>query len=426
MKSQNEKRENDDFNMLTPEAPEINDISYNCTKCSSQIEILSISEENNTIEFKCKNKNTHGYQKMKIKEYLESMEIQKQKNIEDDAACETHSLNGKKKNVGYCFDCKQHLCNECIQSRTHIKHNKSYIMEICPIQEDLDAISEIIKNYENKISNLKLSKDKEIENLKIILNKEKDKEKEKYNRKIELNKENNKKEIQSNYERCLSDIEKIKKRAENEISKRNKNLEKEKDYINNKYKLLNEEEKANYLNTIKKLDNSLEEKIKNSDLNRTIENLNYFIKINKIAYDTYNACNDNYFNNININNILLSYNKNEYIKNQIMKKIFKDNFEERIKVWERQKDENIDNLNKIVVKEGDEKEEIKEKEKKHEIKGKLKEDDERNDIKKKFEKEGEEKEREDEMEKRLNDVNYWKVDNSSNDDIMKAVLNDLD
>ena len=45
----------------TPQSKiEISDINYNCTECSSLIEILSINEDNNCIEFKCLNKeNNH-------------------------------------------------------------------------------------------------------------------------------------------------------------------------------------------------------------------------------------------------------------------------------------------------------------------------------------------------------------------------------
>ena len=47
---------------------------YNCTECSSLIEILTIDDINNLIEFKCLNKkNNHGKKTMTIKEFLEKM-----------------------------------------------------------------------------------------------------------------------------------------------------------------------------------------------------------------------------------------------------------------------------------------------------------------------------------------------------------------
>ena len=52
-----------------------NDIFYNCTECSSLIDILSIDENKNIIEFKCLNKSCNDLKKtMTIKEYFEKME----------------------------------------------------------------------------------------------------------------------------------------------------------------------------------------------------------------------------------------------------------------------------------------------------------------------------------------------------------------
>ena len=55
----NKKKEyNSDAPPPTPETNEVelSEIYYNCTECSSLIEILSINENNNIIEFKCLNK----------------------------------------------------------------------------------------------------------------------------------------------------------------------------------------------------------------------------------------------------------------------------------------------------------------------------------------------------------------------------------
>ena len=46
--------------METPETPEVfklNEIYYNCSECSSSVEILSINEKESNIEFKCINNN---------------------------------------------------------------------------------------------------------------------------------------------------------------------------------------------------------------------------------------------------------------------------------------------------------------------------------------------------------------------------------
>ena len=46
---------------------------YNCSECSSLIEILSINEENNTIEFKCLNKGINI--ELSIEDYLKNMVV---------------------------------------------------------------------------------------------------------------------------------------------------------------------------------------------------------------------------------------------------------------------------------------------------------------------------------------------------------------
>jgi len=44
----------------TPSGLQLNEINYNCTECSSAIEILNINENELTIEFQCLNtKNIH-------------------------------------------------------------------------------------------------------------------------------------------------------------------------------------------------------------------------------------------------------------------------------------------------------------------------------------------------------------------------------
>ena len=70
-----------------------NNIYYNCDKCSSLIEILSINEDTDSIEFKCLNKeNMHGKRIVKIKEYIENMKKYNQKNINSDI-CTIHNQN---------------------------------------------------------------------------------------------------------------------------------------------------------------------------------------------------------------------------------------------------------------------------------------------------------------------------------------------
>ena len=85
------------------EMPQLNEINYNCTKCSSPIEIISLNEKECSIEFKCIN-NNHKI-KMAIKDYINKMKSFNDKNINNDI-CDIHN----KKFECYCTDCNKHLC----------------------------------------------------------------------------------------------------------------------------------------------------------------------------------------------------------------------------------------------------------------------------------------------------------------------------
>ena len=77
------------------EAPTViklnNNISYNCTKCPSPIEIKSIDENN--IEFECTN---NHHLKMEIKDFLNEMRMcnYTKININSDQ-CEKHTINNE-------------------------------------------------------------------------------------------------------------------------------------------------------------------------------------------------------------------------------------------------------------------------------------------------------------------------------------------
>ena len=219
-----------------------NNIFYNCTECSSLIEIISINEESNIIEFRCLNKDCHDEKKrMSIKEYFEKMEKNKQKFINEDK-CREHISCKNNKYVSYCFDCNCHLCEECLKTREHICHNKNNIIEIKPIKEELNIIEEVIKDYKIKIGNLKnekINREKELENL---LNAKKINEEEKIKNKLESNDKNKNKELKLNHDKYKSDIEEIKKRYEKEIKERENKYKKDEDKINNKYKIMKEKE----------------------------------------------------------------------------------------------------------------------------------------------------------------------------------------
>ena len=64
----------------TIELKENNDLII-CPECSSIIEIISINEENNIIEYRCIKENKNYI--ISIKEYLEKIKLNKEKNIEE-------------------------------------------------------------------------------------------------------------------------------------------------------------------------------------------------------------------------------------------------------------------------------------------------------------------------------------------------------
>ena len=129
-----------------------------CQECTSALEIISLDEETNMFEFKC-TKNNHKNNKESITQYLNNIKkIEKINNLNEfKDQCELHKNNYY---ISYCFDCNYHLCNECLKSGTHINHKKNNIIEIKPIEQELNVIEEVIKDYKKELKDL--YKEKEI------------------------------------------------------------------------------------------------------------------------------------------------------------------------------------------------------------------------------------------------------------------------
>ena len=233
--------------MESSEQLELNEINYNCTECSSPIEILSINDNN--IEFKCIN-NNHNI-KISIKEYINKMKEYNNNEINNDK-CKIHN---NELYIFYCIDCNKHLCKECIKLREHYNHNKNYIPEIKPNKNELNHIENIIKYYDNQINKLnkeKLNKTKEITK-KYKEYKNKIKEINKSNiEKIELNKIE---ELKMNKNKYILEIENIKNKYINEIKEKKNKFEIDNNNINNKYKLINENNNIIYKNKLENIDN---------------------------------------------------------------------------------------------------------------------------------------------------------------------------
>ena len=202
---------------LKPEDVKLNEINYNCSECSSLIEIFIINEDNNIIKFKCLNKTkNHNTKVMPINEYLEKMKKFNNNKINKDK-CEIHK---NKKYITYCLECNCHLCKDCLKTRIHINHKKNNIIaEIQPTKEELDIMKEIIKDYEIKLKNLKIEKINKTNDLDKALNMMKKIEKKHMEEKLRINKNNREKELEENYNKYISDIEIFKNEFEEKIKK---------------------------------------------------------------------------------------------------------------------------------------------------------------------------------------------------------------
>ena len=293
----------------TPKLIENNNIYYNCTECASLIEILSINEDRNIIEFQCLNKdNIHEKKTMTIKNYIEKMQKYNNKKINDDI-CEIH----RNKYTCYCFNCKCHLCQNCLKKRTHIFHKKNYIEEIKPIDEELDIILVMIEDYQKRIEQLSLEKFNKINELNDLLQNNKRKENIKRDMKIKKIDNNLKNELNLNNNEFLNNIIEIKKKYEEEIKNIKSKYKIKNNKIKNKYKVIKKKEHIIYNFQIDKLNKNHDEEIRKLEYDSKIEKMENIKKLNEIIYNTYFSYQNNYYNNINLNTLLLSYFENEYI-----------------------------------------------------------------------------------------------------------------
>ena len=355
-----EKKERYDSNEAPPatigESPEeqlIKDCFSICPECSSSIEILSINENNNIIEFRCIKENKEYT--MTIKEYINKIKEKEEKNIEElKDKCKIHNKN----NECYCFDCNCHLCNECLKTRIHINHKKSNIIEIKPVEEELNIVNKVIEKYKDKLE--KLIKEHSIRKKQI--EKKLENEKENEDKKLQKEREKNKikegKELKKNNEKYLKDIDELRKEYENKIKLRKKEYEEENNKIYNKYKLMNEKEEIKIKIKIENLIEKYNKEINNSKYEREIEDIDNILKINEMIYSIYDIYKNNYYNAININKLLIYYSENKYINENIMKKELNDKYDNIIKIIKQKNNDDI-KLKKIKEEEKKEKEELK-------------------------------------------------------------------
>ena len=271
------------------EKEELKNIYYNCTQCPSLIEIISIDENNNTIEFKClNNKNNHNNDNIviSINEYLKKMEENKIENIELGEICYEHDINDKY--YCYCLNCHRPLCRECLKSKVHKNHDKNLILEMQPTEEDIKLIENKLKEYDNKIEKLNKEKENKIKEFENKLNNNKIEENKKLERKIKENKIIEEKEIKLNKNRYINDLKEIKRKYENEVKLRKIAYENEKNNIKKKHKIINNKEYIINNYKIKELTNIYNKKMNNLCYDIKIKNISNLKKLNEIVYNTYN------------------------------------------------------------------------------------------------------------------------------------------
>jgi hypothetical protein len=117
---------------------------YNCSECSSPIELISFDTKN--IQFKCFNKNGGHKMTMPIKEYIEKMKIHNIEMNKEKCVVNHHY----QKYECYCLDCDMHLCEECLKTREHLYHNKIIMKEVMPKINELSMIKKILKGFKNE------------------------------------------------------------------------------------------------------------------------------------------------------------------------------------------------------------------------------------------------------------------------------------
>ena len=133
----------------------LEDIGLCCPFYSNLIEILSISENKNVIEFNCSNKVCLKKGIVDIKQFLEGIKQNKEhlSKINGDI-CKVHDENYK----SYCYDFNKHLCNKCLKKENHIRYCKDYIIEIELDKKELNIFEKLIEYYETKIEKLEKKK----------------------------------------------------------------------------------------------------------------------------------------------------------------------------------------------------------------------------------------------------------------------------
>jgi len=307
----------------------LKEIYYNCTECNALIEILSIDEKENTIEFLCSNQHK---KLMPIKEFLDKMMDNDNVDINKDI-CQIH----KNQYMSFCFDCKKHLCKDCLKTRDHIYHNKNNIIEIQPIKTELKIIKKIVKYYDDKLEKLKNKKFLIKKRLNSFLDKCKTDIDNILQKEINNSETKKKLELENNKIKFSSDIKKIREKYEREIKNLKEIFNKNEIIIDNKYQIKKEKLELYYKYKFLLYQNKCDDILRKVSFDKNIENLTNLKRLNELVYNTYNLYKNNYYNSKNINNIIISLHQNNihfksFIQNEssetdyeiILKSLFKN------------------------------------------------------------------------------------------------------
>jgi len=381
-----------------------------CNKCSSQVEIISIDNEEMKITFKClNNKYNHGTQTILINDYLKDIEKiysmnkcficnkQRKKNNKNKfkycIKCENYIckecinkhnnnyinkdedghilLNNKEIKINcfihseneiieYCLDCKKHICLECLKTREHIMHRKNNIYEIQPsIEEKIihNKIINLLKEEKNKLEKEKENKIKELYNKKIY---DMEQINNYYNNSIIFNKQKKKKELEINKNMLIDNLDELKKKYTNDIKKANEEYKKVNNTISDKYKIINKKNEIYKNIKLKELNIAYNNEMDNYKNQEKIEKLNELIKINEIIKNTQEKYKNNYYNNISLINILFNYYNNNILKNlfdnnnNFIEKLYKKEKENQKLIEEKNIINNLKRENQILKQENKE------------------------------------------------------------------------
>ena len=90
---------------------------------------------------------------------------------------------------------------------------------------------------------------------------------------------------------------------------------------------------------IEKLDKKYKNEINKYEFEKRIEDYDKILRINKIVYNSYNKYNNNYFNSVNINSLLIYYINNQNINDNIIKIKLKDKYDEITNIIKQKRNE---------------------------------------------------------------------------------------